>query len=109
LLLSEVEENISRVPDRRLLRQNSHGLHSGIGARRIAEYLLEQNRVPSLVITLDTTPLFKGQRGLALYSRPWEFGSVSPGAEVFDALCQLFVGCVDRGGLPAIPTESGVW
>jgi len=85
LLLSEVEENISRVPDRRLLRQNSHGLHSGIGARRIAEYLLEQNRVPSLVITPDTTPLFKGQRGLALYSRPWEFGSVSPSEELVAA------------------------
>lgn len=84
LLLSEVEENISRVPDH-LLRENSLGLRSGIGARRIAQYLLSRNKVPSLVITLDTTPLFKGEGGLALYSRPWELTSISPTEELVAA------------------------
>jgi len=85
LLLSEMEENISRVSNPRLLRENCLGLPSGVGARRIATYLHSRNNIPSLVITLDTTPLFKGDRGLALYSRPWEFSSVSPTEELVAA------------------------
>lgn len=43
----------------------------GAGARRISEYILNHQLLPSEVITLDTTPRFRGESGLALYCEPW--------------------------------------
>lgn len=72
LLFSEMEESfgLKRHPER-LLNQGE-GLRAGIGAERLSAYLLAHLPLPSRVITLDTTPLFRGEPGLALYSKHWE-------------------------------------
>lgn len=54
----------------------------GAGARRISQYLLEHGPLPSAVITLDTTPLFRGSPGLALYGAPWEISIHDASPEV---------------------------
>ncbi len=40
----------------------------GAGAYRISEYILNQRQQPSEVITIDTSPIFLGKPGLAIYS-----------------------------------------
>lgn len=71
LFLSEVEEGTGLRKHRHLLKNNGEGLFSGIGAQRITEYMLDNYEPPALVITLDTTPKFKGKPGIALYSKFW--------------------------------------
>ena len=44
----------------------------GAGARNISAYLLNRGTLPAAVVTIDTTPLFRGQSGLAIYCAPWE-------------------------------------
>ncbi|HLR24756.1 MAG TPA: M28 family peptidase [Fodinibius sp.] len=69
---SEMEEKkgLKEHPER--LKNNGKGYMHGMGARRIAETCKTHNCVPDRVITLDTTPLFKGEPGIALYSNHWE-------------------------------------
>lgn len=85
LLLSEMEESfgLKRHPER--LKNQGKGLSAGIGARHIAQHLIQTQRIPSLVITLDTTPLFKGASGIALYSKHWEKNDLSPTPELIAA------------------------
>ncbi len=78
LLFSEMEESFGLKKHPHLLKNNGVGLHHGIGAERISQHLIHENRVPSAVITLDTTPLFKGKPGVALYSGHWEFTGQEP-------------------------------
>lgn len=72
LLFSEMEESfgLKRHPER--LFAGGAGLHSGVGAERLSAYVLEHLPLPSRVITIDTTPLFRGEPGVALYSKHWE-------------------------------------
>jgi hypothetical protein len=72
LLFSEMEESfgLKRHPER--LVNNGEGLYSGIGAERLAAYVQAHLPLPSRVITIDTTPLFRGERGIALYAKHWE-------------------------------------
>lgn len=79
LLFSEMEESFGLKHHPHLLKNNGKGLYNGMGAERISEYLVENNTLPSSVITIDTTPLFKGDRGVALYSNHWEFTGAGPG------------------------------
>jgi hypothetical protein len=78
ILLSEMEESRGFDEHPHLLRNGGKDMHSGIGAERIAEHLLRNDRVPEIVITIDTTPLFRGSRGIALYSKHWEMNGLSP-------------------------------
>ncbi|GEM_PF-438626 len=78
LLFSEMEESFGLKHHPHLLKNGGEGLHHGMGAERIARYLLEEQLLPSAVITLDTTPLFKGEPGAALYSGHWEFTGQQP-------------------------------
>ncbi len=78
LLFSEMEESFGLKNHPHLLKNNGEGLHHGIGAERISQFLIRKNQMPSAVITLDTTPLFKGKPGVALYSGHWEFTGQEP-------------------------------
>lgn len=73
ILLSEMEENWGLKKTPHLLRDNGEGLYHGMGAERIARFLIENNLLPNVCITIDTTPLFGGTPGVALYAAHWEF------------------------------------
>jgi hypothetical protein len=73
ILLSEMEENWGLKKTPHLLRDNGEGLYHGMGAERIARFLIETKRLPNVCITIDTTPLFGGTPGVALYAAHWEF------------------------------------
>lgn len=76
ILLSEMEESWGLKKTPHLLRNNGEGLHHGIGAQRIARFLIAQGKLPNVCITIDTTPLFTGTPGVALYSAHWEINKV---------------------------------
>jgi hypothetical protein len=78
LLFSEMEESFGLKHHPHLLRNGGKGLHHGMGAERIARHLISEGMLPSAVITIDTTPLFKGHQGVALYSGHWEFTGQQP-------------------------------
>ncbi|MBN2739204.1 MAG: hypothetical protein JXR70_19655 [Spirochaetales bacterium] len=82
LYFSEVEENISYKVDRNLLRDKGLGLYSGIGADRISQNIIFNKEEPAYCLTVDTTPVFKGQSGVALYSAFWEKSEFSPSDEL---------------------------
>jgi len=71
LCLSEMEESNGLRLHRHLLRNAGVGLYTGMGAKRLSEHMLSKNIVPQIIITIDTTPLFKEQSGVALYYQPW--------------------------------------
>lgn len=79
LLFSEMEESFGLKHHPHLLKNHGEGLHHGLGAERISRFLINQKMLPSAVITVDTTPLFKGRPGVALYSGHWEFTEKNPG------------------------------
>lgn len=78
LLFSEMEESTGLKKNPELLKNSGKGYHHGMGAERISYYLLENKIYPSLFITIDTTPIFKGIPGLALYSKFWEKRDIQP-------------------------------
>lgn len=73
---SEMEESkgLKEHPER--LRNNGQGYESGMGAKRIAGKCLQSEIIPEQVITIDTTPLFKGEPGIALYTKHWELNEI---------------------------------
>lgn len=75
---SEMEENKGLKEHPELLKDNGEGYESGMGAKKIAHQCLQQNIIPDEVITVDTTPLFKGEPGIALYSKHWELNELEP-------------------------------
>jgi len=72
ILLSEMEEqgeyDLSGTSD----------LFSGIGSFRISQYIMDRLPLPGLFITIDTSPQFDGNEGVAFYSRYWEKCSIKP-------------------------------
>jgi hypothetical protein len=84
-LFSEMEEGngLKYHPER--LRDGGEGVHSGLGAERISEFLLQNNHLPDQVITIDTTPLFKGEPGLAIYTDHWEKNGLTPTPDLISA------------------------
>lgn len=89
LFLSEMEESfgLKRHPER--LYQGGEGLHSGIGAERLSAYVQANLPLPSRVITIDTTPLFRGEPGLALYSKHWEKNGIEASQALIKATTEL--------------------
>lgn len=79
LLFSEMEESFGLKQHPHLLKNHGKGLNHGLGAERISRFLMNENMLPSAVITIDTTPLFKGNPGVALYSGHWKFTGKNPG------------------------------
>jgi di/tripeptidase len=81
---SEMEESkgLKEHPER--LKNNGEGYTNGMGARRIAKRCLDLNMLPDKIITLDTTPLFEGIQGIALYSKHWELNDLEPSAKLIE-------------------------
>lgn len=78
LFLSEMEESYGLKNHPELLKNGGKDLHHGMGAESISRYVIEKEQVPSIIITVDTTPLFKGEPGIALYARHWELNGMEP-------------------------------
>ncbi|MEX0772217.1 MAG: hypothetical protein WEB89_11150 [Balneolales bacterium] len=78
VLLSEMEEGFGLRKHPHLLKNKGKGYHHGIGAERISEFLVKEDKLPAAVITVDTTPLFKGEPGMVLYSEHWQFTKTTP-------------------------------
>ena len=78
ILLSEMEESKGLKDHPHLMRNGGVDLYHGMGAERLAQYLIKTNNLPEAVITIDTTPLFKGEKGCAVYSKHWEFTKTTP-------------------------------
>ena len=78
VLLSEMEESYGLKYHPQLLRNGGNGLNHGMGALRLCKWMKKQQISPDAIITIDTTPLFKGEPGVALYSKHWEFTKTVP-------------------------------
>lgn len=75
---SEMEESKGLKEHPELLKNNGKGYYYGMGADHISMQCKELGLIPSEVITVDTTPLFKGNPGIALYSKHWELNELDP-------------------------------
>ncbi len=86
ILFSEMEESMGLRQHPHLLK--NHGSHVGpqIGAKRLSEYIIANNLQPATFITLDTTPVFKGEPGVALYTEAWSKGDFKPSEAVLAKL-----------------------
>ncbi len=80
LFLSEMEESFGLRFHTHLLRNGGKDVHHGMGAERLSDHILNHYQAPSVIITVDTTPLFKGKPGIALYSEHWEYNKMEPSA-----------------------------
>lgn len=88
ILLSEMEEGFGFRNHPHLLKDGGTGFKPKLGAERISAFLLAQRMVPALVITVDTTPCFKGTQGVALYFKHWEFNGLEPSRGLVSATCR---------------------
>jgi len=79
ILLTEMEEGMGLREHPHLMKNGGRDLYHGLGAERVSRFLIEHDMLPEAVITLDTTPLFKGEPGVALYTGHWEFTEKHPG------------------------------
>lgn len=80
LFLSEMEESFGLRFHPHLLRNGGKEVQHGMGAEHISDRVRNHLEIPSLIITVDTTPLFKGKPGIALYSDHWEYNKTAPSA-----------------------------
>lgn len=81
---SEMEEKKGLKEHPQLLKNKGKGYTNGMGARRIAQKCITVNQLPEQVITLDTTPLFKGEKGIALYANHWELNDLTASKELIE-------------------------
>lgn len=75
---SEMEESKGLKEHPELLKNDGIGYKHGMGAQCISTRCKELKLIPKQVITVDTTPLFKGKKGIALYSKHWELNGLEP-------------------------------
>ena len=78
ILFSEMEESngLKNHPER--LKNAGKGYLHGQGAEALSRYIVEEDISPEAIITIDTTPLFKGEQGIAVYSAWWEYYKLQP-------------------------------
>lgn len=81
---SEMEESKGLKEHPELLKNKGKGYHYGMGADRISMRCKELESIPTEVITIDTTPLFKGKPGIALYSKHWELNDLDPSKHLIE-------------------------
>ncbi|MGM0545133.1 MAG: M28 family peptidase [Bacteroidota bacterium] len=81
---SEMEEKKGLKEHPELLRNEGKGVENGMGARRISQQCINLNLIPNEIITLDTTPLFKGDKGVALYANHWELNNLEPSQKLIN-------------------------
>jgi hypothetical protein len=84
ILLSEMEESFGLRLHPNLLKNNGSGLFPRIGATRISRYLKEKGIIPKLFLTVDTTPLFHGNHGIAVYSNHWDRNEIRPSPSLIE-------------------------
>jgi hypothetical protein len=82
---SEMEESLGLKKHPEWLKDGGEGLTHGMGAQRIAQAMIDGQTIPDEVITVDTTPLFKGDPGIALYANHWEYNELEPSDELKEA------------------------
>lgn len=82
---SEMEESRGLKEHPHLLKNSGEGYESGMGARRISHTCIKKDLIPEQVITIDTTPLFRGDSGIAMYARHWEINNTEPSDDLKDA------------------------
>ena len=86
ILFSEMEESTGLKHHPHLLKNNGNDVSPQIGAKRLSQYVESQNLMPALFITVDTTPVFKGDPGVALYTEYWEKMGERPDLELLDKI-----------------------
>lgn len=79
---SEMEESKGLKEHPELIKNQGKGYHYGMGAEHISMQCKQLGLIPSEIITIDTTPLFKGERGIALYSKHWELNDLDPSKQL---------------------------
>ena len=88
-LFSEVEESFGLKKHPQLLRNEGKGIQHGMGAERLSHFLIMNKLIPSLCLTIDTTPLFHGERGIAIYSNHWELNGLQATEELVHKTSQI--------------------
>ncbi len=78
LLFSEMEESSGLKHHPHLLKNNGRDVGPQIGAKRLSQYIEENSLHPAAFITVDTSPVFKGEPGVALYTEYWENSDCEP-------------------------------
>jgi hypothetical protein len=73
---SEMEESKGLREHPQLLKNEGEGYIHGMGSRRIAHRCQELRQIPETIITIDTTPLFKGESGIAIYAKHWDLNDL---------------------------------
>ncbi len=82
LFLTEMEESFGLRFHPHLLRNEGKDVRHGMGAERLSDHIMNHHQTPSVILTIDTTPLFKGKPGVALYSEHWEYNKMEPSADL---------------------------
>jgi len=95
LLFSECEEGNGPNTHIEWMRDNGFRAQAGQGARQISAWLIERKIFPEIIITVDTTPLFKGEKGLAIYTNHWEKNGSIPSPELLSATEATFKSFVE--------------
>ncbi len=78
ILFSEMEESTGLKHHPHLLKNMGKDVGPQIGAKRLSAYIKSEKIHPAAFITLDTTPVFKGEPGVALYTESWSRGQFEP-------------------------------
>jgi len=78
ILFSEMEESKGMKEHPERLKNKGRGLAHGQGADELSRYIIEEGIETEAIITIDTTPLFKGKPGIAMYTNWWEMYKQTP-------------------------------
>lgn len=78
VLLSEMEEGHGIKQTPHLLKDGGKGRSMGMGAEKLSRWLVSRKVVPKVILTLDPSPLFRGERGIAVYSEHWRITGIRP-------------------------------
>lgn len=99
ILFSEMEESYGLKHHPHLLKNMGEDVGPQIGAKRLAAYIKDNKLHPATFITLDTTPVFKGDPGVALYTESWSKGQFEPSVALLrklDALKEFVLAADDH-------------
>jgi len=77
-LFSEMEESMGLREHPQLLKNEGKDVAPQIGAKRLCAHLEACEINPALFVTIDTTPIFKGEAGVALYTEYWKKTGIMP-------------------------------
>ena len=99
ILFSEMEESTGLREHPHLLKNDGKDVGPQIGAHRLSQYIDAEGIEPAAFITIDTTPVFKGDSGVALYTEHWEKTSIMPDSVLenkIEKLKSFILSCDDQ-------------